>query len=760
MDSSEYEHVRNMTLLFFFEKLLDKGGPRTLHDLSCQFGAKGFTKEMRQIAGGSQSGLKKFLAQYPALFTVEGDFVYVNSYTVATADTTNTNQSGKRDYAKEAVEYFSVKLRQYGEGTEVPIKSLLGHRSQASPEVRHISGQHIREFRDFLCRYPEAFIVTEETVMLKEYEGKEPRPFQELEEIKVDSATTTRLVNFFKQCINMKGPLLVDQLFHHVGTFFPEEFWSPIFKTSQDLLTFLKMHSNLFHVQSNLVTNVNNNNNNNLINNSNKPLECNFVENKKVEETVISSTCHIENASHREVSSPNSLQKMTLKQRVNSLVMKTLAENTEKDRTLATLSVNGENWKTKVLQNTKVIANVKECLNLVEEILSGGEGTAISFDCEGINLGVKGQLTLFQIGLTNGLAYIFDLVTCPNLVVQGGLQRLLESEKVVKVIHDCRNDSVNLYNQYGITLRNVFDTQAAHAVVQLQLTGKPVYKVKNVSLNALCELYGAPMNPQKEALKALYRRDQRYWARRPLTRDMLLYAAADVLSLVPQVYNAMLKELRKDLEPLLWELCEEQVLMHIKPGEVKQHKKQRKVESEVSDLKAKLATSANTGRNIVLSNREIRLLRYLDLTEEEKEKLKGSYKVARKLEKLEGKNRESENEMLSLESCNSGKSTSSENSLSGEPRSLTESMQLMDELLSDTGMDRLDKMERLEALLTSAVSTARSPDRCNCFCHGSTSLVTTSSQTISTGDIVITGVYSVDNSANDKILLSPKRCPS
>lgn len=52
----EYETARNMTLLFFLERLLDKGEPRTLHDLSCQFGAKGFTKEMRQIAGGSQSG--------------------------------------------------------------------------------------------------------------------------------------------------------------------------------------------------------------------------------------------------------------------------------------------------------------------------------------------------------------------------------------------------------------------------------------------------------------------------------------------------------------------------------------------------------------------------------------------------------------------------------------------------------------------------------------------------------------------------------
>lgn len=31
------------------------------------------------------------------------------------------------------------------------------------------------------------------------------------------------------------------------------------------------------------------------------------------------------------------------------------------------------------------------------------------------------------------------------------------------------------------------------------------------------------------------------------------------------------------------------------------------------------------------------VIRYLELTDEEKEKLKGSYKVARKLEKLQGK---------------------------------------------------------------------------------------------------------------------------
>lgn len=63
----EYETARNHTLLFFLERLMERGEPRTLHDLSCQFGSKGFTKEMRQIAGGSQSGKKRHSIQIQLL---------------------------------------------------------------------------------------------------------------------------------------------------------------------------------------------------------------------------------------------------------------------------------------------------------------------------------------------------------------------------------------------------------------------------------------------------------------------------------------------------------------------------------------------------------------------------------------------------------------------------------------------------------------------------------------------------------------------
>lgn len=44
----------------------------------------------------------------------------------------------------------------------------------------------------------------------------------------------------------------------------------------------------------------------------------------------------------------------------------------------------------------------------------------------------------------------------------------------------------------------------------------------------------------KDQLKNVYRRDQKYWARRPLVRDMLLYAAGDVLVLInDMLYGTM-----------------------------------------------------------------------------------------------------------------------------------------------------------------------------------------------------------------------------
>lgn len=470
MDSSEYEMVRNMTLLFFFERLMDKGGPRTLHDLSCQFGAKGFTKEMRQIAGGSQSGLKKFLAQYPALFLIDGDYVSVNTFQPVVEEESG-NKSGKRDYVREAVEYFTNKLLQYGVGTEVPIKSLLGHRSQASPEVRHISGQHYKEFRDFLLKYPDAFVISEDNVILKQYEGMKAEPFHELEpDIPIDPDVTAKLLDFFCICIERKGSILIDQLFNMVNEKFSHENWTSIFNTPQDLSTFIKMFPDAFQVQTNLVTLIgrpkssmmvppvakakttsgNQRNSVTHTNNAVPTVSPNKIQFSQPSLNQSENICNnatyqsnsLQNAFTSPVESNNnsppvSLQQQSLKQRFNTIVMRTLADNTERDRSLQTAQM-GDAWKLKVLQQTRVIATPRECLQVIEDIINPRKPppdgkVVVSFDCEGINLGVKGQLTLVQIGTMSGQAYVFDLFTCPNLVQAGGLQKLLEHPHVIKV---------------------------------------------------------------------------------------------------------------------------------------------------------------------------------------------------------------------------------------------------------------------------------------------------------------------------------------
>ena len=160
--------------------------------------------------------------------------------------------------------------------------------------------------------------------------------------------------------------------------------------------------------------------------------------------------------------------------------------------------------------------------------------------------------------------------------------------------------------------------------------------------------------------------------------------------------------------------------------------------------------------------------RHLDLTDEEKEKLDGSYKVAKKLEKLQnsksgqtggqsGSNtptdeagREGNNDSpgafggsRSLDSQGSSEKTSPDTSLVGSngcplspysSLSLTASMQLVDEILSDQRMEKMDKIERLEAILSAATASSPSASMtlssselservssscCACDCHTS-----------------------------------------
>ena len=414
MDTKDYDMIRNQTLLFFLDHLMTKGHARTLHDLSCQFGTKGFSREMRQIAGGSQSGLRKFLSGYPSLFTLDGDYVTFTSYTngVTNPDDPTSKLAGKRDYQMEAVEYFRNKILQYGPGTEVPIKSLLGHRSQASPEVRHISGQHVKEFKEFLMR-TDAFIVKDEVIILKEHEDLEPKPFTEPEEVKIDPEMTNKLTEFFKFMIERKGPMTLDQLVDCLEGNFSRETWTLFFKTPQDLSTFLKMYSNIFLVQSHVVSLVP------------RKANCQQIQPQRQTNEKPSSPVH---------------NNHTLKQRFNSVIMKTVQENAEKEKN----SYNYNNFSNgvtptsdltvfKMLKSIRPVTNVKDSRTIVSELMRQNPAI-VSLDGEGVNLGPNGPITLIQIGTAAGVVFIFDIFVNRDLMTEGNLRDLLESEHVLKVI--------------------------------------------------------------------------------------------------------------------------------------------------------------------------------------------------------------------------------------------------------------------------------------------------------------------------------------
>lgn len=103
------------------------------------------------------------------------------------------------------------------------------------------------------------------------------------------------------------------------------------------------------------------------------------------------------------------------------------------------------------------------------------------------------------------------------------------------------------------------------------------------------------------------------------------------------------------------------------------------------------------------------------MTEEEKEKLKSSAKVAKKLEKLENLGQDRDGDSSDDDNDHEYPSLESDalSPRSSEPTSLTESMQLVDSILSDCKIDRLDKIDRLEAVLSAVTGS----ERCCCACH-------------------------------------------
>ncbi|KAH7641948.1 hypothetical protein DERF_002949 [Dermatophagoides farinae] len=836
---ADFDVIRDQTLMFFLDHLIGKGQSRTLHDLSCQFGAKGFTKEMRQIAGGSQAGLKKFLLKFPSLFTIDGETVLL------TPLISDHDGSAVRDYTKETTEFFTEKLNSYGIA-EVPLKSLFGHRSQASSEIRHVSGQNVKEFREFLEKYSSIFVVRDDYVVLKsvldqlEQDGHNNQLRRMPEEIQHDPYLMQQLVQDLEDKVyslteTYSNKISIDLLYNAMQS--KEQLpalWNDFIKVPTDLITFLHMNSRIFLVQGQMVSLTNERLT--VLRDKKQQIQLEPDQyssqsqiqqqspSRKVQQQNVATSSSSSSSNGRMARTSSSSQQSAVNQRIRSQIIKIVSQGCHNSPSTSSLlasdhqnyrhfpnnndeplSIDNQNDSNQYdsidlqLIKPRIVVKNKDCEMIVDEIFAssiGGNCPVIGFDVEGVNLGTSGEVTLIQISYKRTVnrsnnssiqIVLFDVFLNPTMI-QNGLKRLLESEDIVKVGHDVRTNSVSLYRSFGITLKNVFDTQVAHLIIQQQSTGRPAYKpTKYISFYTLCNVYGGlNLNPkQKDRLHKIYRKDYKYWKNRPLIDEMIQFAVTEVYALYPTVYENLSGQIRTEYEPLFKQLVYESVFAYINIDEIKQLKRQRKFELELTDLKLKLFN--NDKKKIVLSNREIRLLRYIDITEEIRNKIEGPMNVAKKLKRFENRKHNGINGEENNKSV--GESDSDVGDSDVECYIDTENRVLMDDYYySEKQTSSLSPSSREydhSGEFNSSGIGLESQQCCHCHCHrkssaankmnGQTSLSPILSlephpaqspqsssssssslpkcdigtQTLSTGDIVITKIYQLNHGANN-----------
>ena len=94
----------------------------------------------------------------------------------------------------------------------------------------------------------------------------------------------------------------------------------------------------------------------------------------------------------------------------------------------------------------------------------------MALDLEGVDLSRAGRISIVQVS-TPARCFLIDVLgKGPDDLVVSWLRSLLQSENILKVIHDSRMDSDALFNLLKIELVNVHDTSCWQAVIGLPNT--------------------------------------------------------------------------------------------------------------------------------------------------------------------------------------------------------------------------------------------------------------------------------------------------
>ncbi len=217
----------------------------------------------------------------------------------------------------------------------------------------------------------------------------------------------------------------------------------------------------------------------------------------------------------------------------------------------------------------ELIETENSLLSLINEITEN-KITKIGLDTEyykGNNY--QGHLCLFQISYflnANKKIVIIDLLKFEKNFIRKNFEKILNNEKIEKIIHASENDIEWIYEDYGIFVKNIFDTQEVFMHIE--------DSSKRVGLNFLLNHY-FKLNFEKQTKKYFQTSN---WKQRPLLKEQLDYAALDTLYLI-------------DIREKIYQNLKEKMTL------IKQKKKNRLVEAAESLIADLFNRSINTEKS-------------------------------------------------------------------------------------------------------------------------------------------------------------------
>jgi len=168
---------------------------------------------------------------------------------------------------------------------------------------------------------------------------------------------------------------------------------------------------------------------------------------------------------------------------------------------------------------------------------------AIAVDLEADSMyHLKEKVCLVQMA-THDINVVIDPLKIHDL---SPLKPLFENRSIKKIFHGADYDVRSLYRDFKININNLFDTQLACMFLGISKTG----------------LEAAVKKWFKVSLDKKYQRKD--WSKRPLSEDMMAYAAKDTLYLLPLA--KILDEKLKKLGRLSWVNEECRYLSKVRPA--------------------------------------------------------------------------------------------------------------------------------------------------------------------------------------------------